>query len=41
MNRKRVFIFPPLSDVRAKLKESKNLDIEAMSEESVKALKTR
>lgn len=40
-NKKRTFIFPALDDVRAKLKESKGLDIEAMTMETVKALKTR
>jgi hypothetical protein len=40
-NKKRTFIFPPLSEARAKLKESKGLDIEAMSEEAVKAIKMR
>jgi hypothetical protein len=40
-NKKRVFIFPPLAETRAKLKESKGLDIEAMSEEEVKKLKMR
>jgi hypothetical protein len=40
-NRKRTFVFPPLDDVRAKLKESKGLDIEAMTLETVKAMKTR
>lgn len=40
-NKKRVFIFPPLSEVRNTLKEHKGLDIEAMTEEAVKALKTR
>lgn len=40
-NKKRTFIFPPLSEVRGKLKETKGLDIEAMSEEAVKALKAR
>lgn len=40
-NQSRVFIFPPLSQVRANLKESKGLDIEIMSEEDVKAMKVR
>lgn len=41
MNKKRSFIFPPLSDTRANLKESKGLDIEIMSVEEVKKLKAR
>lgn len=40
-NRRRMFIFPPLSVARAKLKETKGLDIEAMPEEEVRAMKTR
>lgn len=41
VNKKRTFIFPPLSEVRAALKERKGLDIEAMSEEAVKAIRLR
>jgi energy-coupling factor transporter ATP-binding protein EcfA2 len=40
-NRTRMFVFPPLGEVRAKLKEAKGLDIEVMSEEEVKALPAR
>lgn len=40
-NKKRTFIFPPLAETRAKLKETKGLDIDAMSEEDVRALKVR
>lgn len=40
-NGKRTFIFPPLADVRAKLKEAKGLDVEAMTEEAVKAIRLR
>ncbi|ARK07487.1 hypothetical protein LAV_00112 [Sphingobium phage Lacusarx] len=40
-NRKRMFIFPPLAETRATLKEKKGLDIEAMTEETVKNLKSR
>jgi hypothetical protein len=41
MNKKRSFIFPPLSQTRANLKESKGLDVEIMSVEEVKKLKAR
>lgn len=41
VNKKRTFIFPPLAEVRAALKERKGLDIEAMSEEAVKAIRLR
>lgn len=40
-NKKRTFIFPPLAQVRLALKEKKGLDIEAMSEEAVKAIRLR
>ena len=40
-NKKRTFIFPPLNEVRRTLKDSKGLDIEAMSEEAVKAIRLR
>lgn len=40
-NKRRVFKFPPLDDTRAALKEAKGLDIMAMTEEDVKALKHR
>lgn len=40
-NKKRTFIFPPLSEVRRNLKEKKGLDIEAMTEEAVKAIRLR
>lgn len=40
-NKKRTFIFPPLSEVRGKLKETKGLDIDAMSEEAVKSIRLR
>lgn len=35
MNKKRSFIFPPLNDTRAKLKETKGLDVEIMTVEEV------
>lgn len=41
MNKRRTFIFPPLTQTRANLRESKGLDIEVMSVEEVKKLKTR
>lgn len=41
VNKKRTFIFPPLSEVRHALKERKGLDISAMSEEAVKAIRLR
>jgi energy-coupling factor transporter ATP-binding protein EcfA2 len=41
MNKKRSFIFPPLSTTRANLKESKGLDVEIMTVEEVKKLKAR
>ena len=41
VNTKRTFIFPPLSEVRAKLKENKGLDVEAMTEEAVKSIRLR
>lgn len=41
VNAKRTFIFPPLTQVRAKLKETKGLDVEAMSEEAVKSIRLR
>lgn len=41
MNKRRTFIFPPLSETRMNLKESKGLDIEIMTEEEVKKLRTR
>lgn len=40
-NKKRTFIFPPLGVVRHNLKENKGLDIEAMTEEAVKAIRLR
>lgn len=40
-NGKRTFVFPPLSTVRSKLKEAKGLDVEAMTEEAVKAIRLR
>lgn len=40
-NGKRTFIFPPLAQVRAALKENKGLDIESMSEEAVKSIRLR
>ncbi len=40
-NMKRVFVFPPLSATRAKLKETKGLDIEVMSVEAVRKLSAR
>ena len=40
-NKKRTFIFPPLGETRATLKETKGLDIETMTEEAVKAMRTR
>jgi energy-coupling factor transporter ATP-binding protein EcfA2 len=41
MNKKRSFIFPPLTTTRANLKESKGLDVEIMSVEEVKKIKVR
>lgn len=41
VNSKRTFIFPPLTQVRAKLKETKGLDVAAMSEEAVKSIRLR
>lgn len=41
VNCKRTFIFPPLSQVRANLKETKGLDVEAMTEEAVKSIRLR
>lgn len=41
INGKRTFIFPPLADVRYNLKDKKGLDIAAMSEEAVKAIRLR
>jgi len=41
VNGKRTFIFPPLSEVRSKLKENKGLDVEAMTEEAVKSIRLR
>lgn len=40
-NKKRCFIFPPLSESRAKLKEAKGLDIEVMTVEDVRSLGRR
>lgn len=40
-NMKRVFVFPPLSTARAKLRETKGLDIEAMPVEQVRKLSIR
>lgn len=40
-NLRRMFRFPPLSEARAKLLETKGLHIEAMSEETVKAFRVR
>lgn len=40
-NKKRMFVFPPLDEARLKLKETKGLDITAMTEEDVKAIKMR
>lgn len=40
-NMKRVFVFPPLSTARAKLRETKGLDIEAMPVEQVRKLSVR
>jgi hypothetical protein len=40
-NKKRTFIFPPLSEVRAKLKENKGLDVDAMTEEAIKTIRLR
>jgi hypothetical protein len=36
-----MFIFPPLDDARLAVKEKKGLDIVAMTEEEVKAIKIR
>jgi energy-coupling factor transporter ATP-binding protein EcfA2 len=41
MNKKRSFIFPPLTTTRTNLKESKGLDVEIMSVEEVKKIKVR
>jgi hypothetical protein len=41
VNGKRTFVFPPLSEVRAKLKENKGLDIDAMTEEAIKTIRLR
>lgn len=40
-NKKRTFVFPPLKTVRENLKTSKGLDIEAMTEEAVKAIRLK
>ena len=40
-NKKRCFIFPPLAEVRETLKERKGLDIDAMPEETIKAIRIR
>lgn len=40
-NMKRVFIFPPLAEARAKLKETKGLDLEAMPVEELRKLSKR
>lgn len=39
VNKKRMFVFPPLTEVRKKLKETKGLDIVAMDEEDFKAIR--
>lgn len=41
INRRRSYIFPPLSQTRANLKESKGLDVEIMTVEEVKKIRTR
>jgi energy-coupling factor transporter ATP-binding protein EcfA2 len=40
-NKKRMFVFPPLDMARAKLKETKGLDIVNMPEEEIKAIRLR